>query len=432
MYEVAFHIITLKDSFSFEIKFSPNDKKQLYILNSILRIFEVEKNEETEAESIKKTQINNKSIRQRLEQCIEINAELKLHSLYKLRTVLENMPENEFFFVIQNDIKDIYEYSNEIENLLKLNKKCTESINLLKNSIENELKQIFESYEMIPFIPSKFKNKKIKIGEGFKKNRVCRFCSMTYKETSFNKEAHAISEALGNKSIILNEECDNCNEFFDKNIERDFLTYHDITRTAYGIKNKQNQVPKIKTSNGAFEMCGDKEYNIKVQCEKFDSSKPPILISLDPNKKIKPQNLYKTLCKFALSLISSDDITHFEKTINWIKGDIVLDKLPKVIEAIDQNSVLEEPSVMIFRRKTDDVKLPYIVAEFSFASFKYIYMIPLCEKDTSLFLEEEQFAYFYNCFSYLSKIVRLDLIDLSNNNEISIIYDLKFKKRNEN
>ncbi|MEX6156050.1 HNH endonuclease [Providencia hangzhouensis] len=46
---------------------------------------------------------------------------------------------------------------------------------------------------------------------------------MTYKETSFNKEAHAISEALGNKSIILNEECDNCNEFFDKNIERDFL-----------------------------------------------------------------------------------------------------------------------------------------------------------------------------------------------------------------
>ncbi|MEX6156051.1 hypothetical protein AB6G46_24360 [Providencia hangzhouensis] len=81
------------------------------------------------------------------------------------------MPENEFFFVIQNDIKDIYEYSNEIENLLKLNKKCTESINLLKNSIENELKQIFESYAMIPFIPSKFKNKKIKIGEGFKKHR---------------------------------------------------------------------------------------------------------------------------------------------------------------------------------------------------------------------------------------------------------------------
>ncbi|MEX6156052.1 hypothetical protein AB6G46_24365 [Providencia hangzhouensis] len=55
MYEVAFHIITLKDSFSFEIKFSPNDKKQLYILNSILRIFEVEKNEETEAVDKKNT-----------------------------------------------------------------------------------------------------------------------------------------------------------------------------------------------------------------------------------------------------------------------------------------------------------------------------------------------------------------------------------------
>ncbi len=52
------------------------------------------------------------------------------------------------------------------------------------------------------------------IGEQDKSKRVCRFCNNTRTNISFNNIAHAISESLGNKKIILNEECDECNSEF--------------------------------------------------------------------------------------------------------------------------------------------------------------------------------------------------------------------------
>ena len=39
-----------------------------------------------------------------------------------------------------------------------------------------------------------------------------RFCGQQVPIVSFNNTAHAISESLGNKSVICREECDNCNE----------------------------------------------------------------------------------------------------------------------------------------------------------------------------------------------------------------------------
>lgn len=60
---------------------------------------------------------------------------------------------------------------------------------------------IFLNYEM----KSVSKDKKIKIGEGLKEKRICRFCGGVKgdkKKTTFKQEAHAISEALGNKKLF--------------------------------------------------------------------------------------------------------------------------------------------------------------------------------------------------------------------------------------
>jgi len=62
------------------------------------------------------------------------------------------------------------------------------------------------------------KDSKIKIGEGKKEDRVCRFCKQKYPSVKFNSVAHTISEALGNKKLITNDECDECNSYFDKYI----------------------------------------------------------------------------------------------------------------------------------------------------------------------------------------------------------------------
>ena len=55
-----------------------------------------------------------------------------------------------------------------------------------------------------------FGTKRIHIGEQNKEKRICRFCNNKSENVTFKNKAHAISEALGNKTIILNEECDNC------------------------------------------------------------------------------------------------------------------------------------------------------------------------------------------------------------------------------
>lgn len=49
-----------------------------------------------------------------------------------------------------------------------------------------------------------------KIVLGDTENRTCRFCGLHEPRVTFRHEAHAIPEALGNRSIFTNYECDSC------------------------------------------------------------------------------------------------------------------------------------------------------------------------------------------------------------------------------
>lgn len=84
------------------------------------------------------------------------------------------------------------------------------------------------------------------IGETDKSNRKCRFCGQQVPIVSFNNTAHAISESLGNKSIICREECDNCNERFSRTIEPDIANMLSSLLTIYSIHGKNG----IRTTAG--------------------------------------------------------------------------------------------------------------------------------------------------------------------------------------
>jgi hypothetical protein len=51
-----------------------------------------------------------------------------------------------------------------------------------------------------------------KIFLGDKNSRICRFCGQAKPEVSFRKEAHALPESIGNKSLFTYYECDACNQ----------------------------------------------------------------------------------------------------------------------------------------------------------------------------------------------------------------------------
>ena len=243
-------------------------------------------------------------------------------AIQRLSKKFNSLEYGEYFYILpvcEMDSKIKYTLENE---LCKLNKK-----DFLDKALDFKIKmeKHLDKYDIKNF--NLDKDSKIKIGEGKKEDRVCRFCKQKYPSVKFNSVAHTISEALGNKKLITNDECDECNGYFDKNIERDFIAYHDFFRTFFGIKNKENQIPQMKGENFSFTMSKNREATLKLKDE-FDLLQPA---RLKTDNKIKMQNIYKTLCKFALSAIDSKHLSHFDETIKWIKGQKNVDKLPKVI-----------------------------------------------------------------------------------------------------
>src|SRR5262245_11688973 len=75
-------------------------------------------------------------------------------------------------------------------------------------------------------------------------SRKCRFCDQLEPQTTFDTLAHAIPEAMGNKSLFSYYECDICNNAFGRGIESDFGEWSKPIRAMTRIKGKSG-VPKL-------------------------------------------------------------------------------------------------------------------------------------------------------------------------------------------
>jgi hypothetical protein len=76
-------------------------------------------------------------------------------------------------------------------------------------------------------------------------NKRCRFCRKTAPQVTFRKEAHAIPEALGNKSLFSHYECDACNQKFGAGIQDSFGKWSKPMRMMTRIRGKSG-VPTLK------------------------------------------------------------------------------------------------------------------------------------------------------------------------------------------
>jgi len=74
--------------------------------------------------------------------------------------------------------------------------------------------------------------------------RRCRFCGESPPGATFHKQAHAIPEALGNKSIESLYECDACNQAFGSGIENDLGNWTQPMRAFARIRGKRG-VPTL-------------------------------------------------------------------------------------------------------------------------------------------------------------------------------------------
>ncbi len=240
------------------------------------------------------------------------------------------------------------------------------------------------------------------IGETDKSNRKCRFCGQQVPIVSFNNTAHAISESLGNKSIICREECDNCNERFSRTIEPDIANMLSSLLTIYSIHGKNgirttagknfklslNEATKSDTNVGTITIQLQQKFPENI--EDFFKEQ----LSLDASiLKYIPQNVYKCLCKYVVSVVNKRYLADFRKTIDWINSTTRYCKLP-IVAIGDAQIKMEAPHLIVSIRKTNNYNYPYCFALFAIANTIFAFIIPFTSKDKYHFTTPKKYKIF--------------------------------------
>jgi len=240
---------------------------------------------------------------------------------------------------------------------------------------QNRSKSFFENYNITDLIVIN-ENSQAKYLKP-KKERICRFCNRSYPETTFKKKAHTISNLLGNRHLLNDFECDDCNSKFS-HYETSLGSYLLLHRTIYGTKGRSG-IPKISleerteiihhTREGIIEIVGKNlEVNDKGLIKEINSSYIPI-------------SIYKAFIKMALSIIDDKEIFFYKDFIQTYllcgKNDKDLLPLSKIGQyKAGRINRVQEVRCILFRKKID-TNIPFHIFSIYYEDFIFTLPIPL-------------------------------------------------------
>lgn len=462
MNKLIFHITTLSTDFGLEIDYEENNNIEqtinlnaIEMYNKLLSIFgELKRNYVflTNPYVLKLNPIMcmSKEIKEKYKIFIDEYSK-KNKKFLSLKNNLDKIKLGEYFFLSTTN-KHTAEQIIFIDNLLKVytlendDKKRATLFNKLQKDFDNTLGNVTKKYFLKAFDSSR-KN----VGERIKEKRICRFCSNginTIKKVTFDNKAHVIPEALGNKGLITYEECDECNIKFGKTIEKDLINFFDIFRVFYGVNGK-NGIPTLKFNDNTqmkyhtkkeidgiinkenLELPKEINENLIVvisQNINFDEKNKTLQIPLKLDNKIATGNIYKALCKMVISLVEPNELKYLQNTISWINSEE--EKIyvtPKIGSTIIHNMYVNNPQIILYIRKDNDINVPHIVGEFSFKCFKYIFIVPFSDKDKLTFTEDEEFEHFMKNFHHYTYIKSWVYHEMNSTIPTKFIFDMKIE-----
>jgi len=342
--------------------------------------------------------------------------------LHKIKSFLSILPNDNFFIIKNGRLEDTNAFLQYFSYLEKHHEKYGISIERSVDTLDwGTLPQLYNI--------TMFGHQRERIGTWRKDLRVCRFCAGKIgdinrynKKVTFNNDAHAFSHALGNTNVILYEECDACNERFgsDTGIEFSLIALLKMFRAIHGLKGK-NGLKAVDGEN--FTLWADRE-SIKINydgniLEELNLEKLELKLVL--KDKFIPQNIYRCLCKFILSVINSDDIKFFTKTIEWINYSFDATELPKIALLQDASFFNPRPILIFFRRKNEDDNIPFMIGEFHYADIIYVFIIPFSEKDKKGFIDQDDYELSWNKFNQVRANRSWEYIDYSSTEQFPIV-----------
>ena len=232
-----------------------------------------------------------------------------------------------------------------------------------------------------------------RIGEPQVSRRTCRFCHRTgAKGATFTSDAHAISRGLGNIHLKLAEECDECNGFFGKDLEPHLLSFLAIQRVTLGITGRSG-LPKTAVRGGQMAHDGERIV-IAVQADEVCAKDGVLTLEVLDEVSPVPERCYRTLVKFALSVIPEAELSHLSATVDWVRYGIrpATGALPPVYTAIVPLPPNPSAQLTLYVRRSKCSHLPHVVGEFRLGCYLYIFVLPFSSRNEGepVFIHDER------------------------------------------
>lgn len=233
-----------------------------------------------------------------------------------------------------------------------------------------------------------------------KTKRTCRFCKLKYDEVLFKKDAHLISEFLGNKYLLSDFECDNCNEIFS-NYESHlahFLGPHRAFQKLFGSNERYKfKSPNKKLTAENFKLYGlENSFSIsredvKDQTFEFDREAGTTLIRFTKHS-YSPIFLYKSILKIALSCLRNEDVADYDLAFKYLlskKYDHYSKGISKLLSYSYPPGIGHKvPFANLYRKNNDKQKIFTHVFELTFMNHIFQMVIPFNKNDLVSFTDE--------------------------------------------
>lgn len=301
----------------------------------------------------------------------------------KLRGFISKLKDGDYFYYFNEDKTSIVERRIAI-NCLKLEANGMPFSLILHN-------HIFEHYSianiLFQYLSYGYDELKERIGEADAGKRVCRFCGKSVPEVTFDKKAHAIQDALGNKHLFCNEECDTCNHDL-ATVEDQFRIIMDFRRSIFRIPRKDTtKAAKVVGKDFVIQADIDGNPHLYLMQEKLkgvDTAKT-FMHHFELKEPIVNEQMYKALCKMVIDMLPSNELSHFENTIRWIKSkSFAPDALPSMwLANLPTNeAVYKQPVLDIFlNNRNVKQETPYCTAIIWIYDIAYLFVVPLVDID---------------------------------------------------
>ena len=415
MYSYKIKFIVLNDSITFEMK-SPYKFEVEEFVQDLLSIFIIVS--EDNKPIIYSLQEYSENKKKHISEFTN-KYSTKLPQLKALAAFFNKLKPNESFFFLPNIELELSE-SLKIKDYLKAINAGIEYDTLTDKTID-VFGDLISKYHL-----GVVGDQRVLIGEKERNKRFCRFCHNKRQPTTFNNKAHAISEALGNKTVILCDECDGCNKVFSETIEPDIIQALSLFRTFFKVKGKGGE-KKFKGKN--FDLKNEEQLNLHFYSldDRPIENDEEYNVYLNTERPIISQNIYKALCKYFLSVIDEKHLCHFEKTIDWINGKVEIEKLPSIAEMTSYHTFSTQPKLIYYIRKNNYLNIPFAVGEFHFTCKIFVFIIPFSNQNDRDFIAKNDFEVFWNTFTHFEKSKGWIFNDYSNNNAREFTINLNFK-----